>query len=187
MSREDDNLQGEQVTGNSDRLNHDGHCSTPKHVSPKNGAMNSIANNGYISNSAILKQNGGTTGGDSNALLPLLSLDHPHDIPNIATTNNNKWPNNLSNSKYALTNGNGKSEHESLTGVYRHPINDYTNDEYYEHSDCGIGVCKPKWARMFATTHVFMVIFLLAWILQVIIMVVCVQHQLSMIFSMNLN
>lgn len=203
MSPEDDHLQGEQVTGNSDRLNHDDHWSTPKHVSPKNNVMNSIGNNGYISNNAILKQNGGNSGGDSNAWLPLLSHHHANDIPDIATTNNNKWPNNISNSKYvwrdlpqdddskglykpnALTNGNGlngKSEHESLTGVVRHPIDDYANDEFYERSDCGIGVCKPKWARMFASTHVFMVIFLLAWILQVIIIVVCVQYQISIIF-----
>lgn len=37
-----------------------------------------------------------------------------------------------------------------------------------EISNCGIGLCKPKWARVFASTHVFMVVFLLAWILQVI-------------------
>lgn len=199
MSPEDDHLQDEQVTGNSDRLNHDGHWSTPKHVSPINGVMNSKGNNGYINGNAILKQNGGSGGGgggggDSNAWLPLLGQHHANDIPDIATTNNNKWPTNLSNSKYvwrdlpqdedskglykpnlnaanALSNGNalnGKSEHESLTGVVRHQINDYPNDEYCERSDCGIGICKPKWARMFASTHVFMVIFLLAWILQVI-------------------
>lgn len=62
-----------------------------------------------------------------------------------------------------------KSEHESLTGVKRHSLNDYSNDddEFYEQSECGIGLCKPRWARKFASTHVFMVIFLLAWILQV--------------------
>lgn len=36
-----------------------------------------------------------------------------------------------------------------------------------EISNCGIGLCKPKWARVFASTHCFMVVFLLAWILQV--------------------
>lgn len=63
-----------------------------------------------------------------------------------------------------------KSEHESLTGVKRHSLNDYSNDdddEFYERSECGVGFCKPRWARKFASTHVFMVIFLLAWILQV--------------------
>lgn len=197
MSPEDDHLQSEQqVTSNSDALHHDDHWSAAKHVSPKNGVMNTIGNNGYINSNAILKQNGG----DSHTWLPLLSHHH-NDIP---TTNNNKWPvltspTNLSNSKYvwrelpqdddstglykpnlnaanALSNGNGlngKSEHESLTGVVRHSLKDYSNDEYYERSDCGIGVCKPKWARMFASTHVFMVIFLLAWILQVISSFMC--------------
>lgn len=192
MSPEDDHLQGEQVTNKIDGLHNDDHWSTAtKHVSPKNGVMNSIGNNGYINSNAILKQNGG----DSHTWLPLLSHHHTNDIP---TTNNNKWPvltspTNLSNSKYvwrelpqdddstglykpnlnatnSISNGNGlngKSEHESLTGVVRHSLNDYSNDEYFERSDCGIGICKPKWARMFASTHVFMVIFLLAWILQV--------------------
>lgn len=61
-----------------------------------------------------------------------------------------------------------KNEHESLTGIVRHTMNDdCSNDSYGDRSNCGIGLCKPKWARMFASTHVFMVIFLLAWILQV--------------------
>lgn len=192
MSPEDDHLQGEQQTNNTDGRNNDEHWSTAKHVSPKNGVMGSIGNNGYINSNAILKQNSG----DSHTWLPLLS--HHHNANDIPTTNNNKWPvltspTNLSNSKYVwrelpqdddsmglykpnlnttntLSNGNGlnsKSEHESLTGVVRHSLNDYSNDEYYERSDCGIGFCKPRWARLFASTHVFMVVFLLAWILQV--------------------
>lgn len=67
-----------------------------------------------------------------------------------------------------------KSEHESLTGIVRSSANGggsgNENDTHYDNDDgsnCGIGLCKPKWARMFASTHVFMVIFLLAWILQV--------------------
>lgn len=183
MSPEDDHHQGEPVTSNGDGLNEE-HWSPAKHVSPKN----SVINNGYINSNAILNQNG------DDAHNWLLSHHHAgHDIP---TTNNNKWPvltspSNLSNSKYvwrelhqeddsmglykpnlnaanALANGlSGKAEHESLTGVVRHTLNDYSNDEYHERSDCGIGICKPRWARMFASTHVFMVIFLLAWILQV--------------------
>lgn len=34
-------------------------------------------------------------------------------------------------------------------------------------SSCGIGKCQPKWARFFASTYVFMIVFLLAWVLQV--------------------
>lgn len=78
------------------------------------------------------------------------------------------------NTSNGLTNGNGlrsghpdKNEHESLTGIVRHPITDYPNDSYEDPSNCGIGFCKPKWARKLASTHVFMVVFLLAWILQV--------------------
>lgn len=77
---------------------------------------------------------------------------------------------NMNAASNALANGNGfrngssdKNEHESLTGIVRHPIADYPEDE----PGCGIGFCKPKWAGVFASTHVFMVVFLLAWILQV--------------------
>lgn len=53
------------------------------------------------------------------------------------------------------------AEHDPLTGnSRREPCLD-------ELSSCGIGSCQPKWAKMFASTHVFMVVFLLAWILQV--------------------
>lgn len=202
MSPEDDHHQGDQVTSNSDGLNHhhdDHHWPNTNLVSsPKNGVCNPIQpianNNGYINSNAILK----TNANESHTWLPLLSHHHANDI---STTNNNKWPvltapTNLSSSKYVWTelpqdddsmglykpnlnaanalsgaNGglNGKTEHESLTGVMRHPLNEYSNDEYYERSDCGIGICKPRWARKLASTHVFMVIFLLAWILQVII------------------
>lgn len=53
-----------------------------------------------------------------------------------------------------------KNEQESLTGIVRQP-------ELDELSSCGVGLCQPKWARYFASTHVFMVIFLFAWVLQV--------------------
>lgn len=204
MSPEDDHHQGEQVTSNNDALNRDDHWPSAKHVSPKNGVINPIGNgNGYVNstNKAILKPNGN----DPNTWLPLLSHHHANDVS--TTNNNKwpvlTAPANLSNSKYVWTelpqdddsmglykpnlnaanalsgaNGlNGKNEHESLTGVMRHPLNDYPNDEYYERSDCGIGFCKPRWASKFASTHVFMVIFLLAWILQVISIIhFCILH-----------
>ena len=34
-------------------------------------------------------------------------------------------------------------------------------------SYCGLGSCQPRWARRLASTHVFMVVFLFAWVLQV--------------------
>lgn len=53
------------------------------------------------------------------------------------------------------------AEQDPLTGHTRRV------PEIDELSSCGIGACQPKWAKMFASTHVFMVVFLLAWILQV--------------------
>lgn len=117
----------------------------------------------------------------------------PQDENSIALF---KSPANGANALNGLRNVHSdKSEHESLTGIVRSPLNGnhYTNnnenDDHHrlhryndnnndhddddvdgngdDRSNCGIGLCKPKWARMFASTHVFMVIFLLAWILQV--------------------
>lgn len=31
---------------------------------------------------------------------------------------------------------------------------------------CGLGSCQPRWARIFESTHVFMVVFLSGWVLQ---------------------
>lgn len=79
---------------------------------------------------------------------------------------------NSGNGLNGMRNGRSdKNEHESLTGIVRQPNNGYANDLHDDDDDesnCGIGICKPRWARCFASTHVFMVIFLLAWILQVI-------------------
>lgn len=54
------------------------------------------------------------------------------------------------------------AEQDPLTGgVARKEI------DIEEMSTCGIGSCQPKWARMFSSTHTFMIVFLLAWVLQV--------------------
>lgn len=84
--------------------------------------------------------------------------------PNLNGTNGSANGSGLNGIRNGHTD---KNEHESLTGVTRHPIADYPNDSYDDRSTCGIGFCKPKWARMLASTHVFMVVFLLGWILQV--------------------
>lgn len=70
--------------------------------------------------------------------------------------------NGLLNGKNGVngTNGHDKSaELDPLTGG-RKP------NDLDELSNCGIGSCQPKWARIFSSTHVFMVVFLMAWILQ---------------------
>lgn len=176
----------------NDSLAHDwnskGHKRKDNNLSPKNG-------NGYVNGNgngngsdALLKQNG-----DSQTWIPLLG-HHPSDIDHsLPATNNNKWPAltspaNLSNTKYlwkelpqdedamglykphlsGLNDKNG--EHESLTGIVRSPINGFPSNDRDSDDDgpsCGIGMCRPKWMRVFASTRVFMVIFLLAWVLQV--------------------
>lgn len=39
-------------------------------------------------------------------------------------------------------------------------------EEADQGSHCGLGSWQPKWARAFESTHVFMVVFLLGWVLQ---------------------
>lgn len=127
--------------------------------------------------------------GETPTWLPLLTKES-HDCPGNEehNANNNKWTlnaaRNISDIKYrweelpqdenhqnppAISRGganNGthdKNEQEALTGVIHQPDDDDDDDL----SNCGIGPCQPKWARYFASTHVFMVIFLFAWVLQV--------------------
>ncbi|XP_068141904.1 solute carrier organic anion transporter family member 74D [Drosophila tropicalis] len=100
--------------------------------------------------------------------------------------------NNLKNGLLSNNNGNGhghghghghnlreKYNHEQapLTGGYKLPParssesdeSDFDSDlngGANEGSNCGLFGCRPRWARRFASTHVFMVVFLLAYILQ---------------------
>lgn len=172
MSPEDDHLQTDEVIPTiTDRINNDW---------PTN---NILKQNGNDSNTwlPLLNNHQNTNGGVDHGAYP--------------ATNNNKWsaltsPANLpkcvwhplpqddETGLFNATNGNSlngirnghpnKTEQESLTGVVRLlKDDDYSNDGYDDRSDCGIGLCKPRWAGMFASTHVFMVVFLLAWILQV--------------------
>jgi hypothetical protein len=56
--------------------------------------------------------------------------------------------------------GNKVAEEDPLTGhksSERDPDDDIT---------CGIGTCQPRWARKFASTNFFLVVFLMAWVLQ---------------------
>ncbi|XP_055844651.1 solute carrier organic anion transporter family member 74D [Episyrphus balteatus] len=111
-------------------------------------------------------------------------------------SNNNEWKdseeiNNLKNGLHIVkgnNNGsmmNGKNglglsdkydEQDPLTGgLYRPQIIPTRSDELSDDdgadlpevgSGCGLFGFRPRWARNFASTHVFMVIFLLAWVLQ---------------------
>ncbi|XP_037720035.1 solute carrier organic anion transporter family member 74D [Drosophila subpulchrella] len=111
-------------------------------------------------------------------------------------SNNNEWkaPEDLGQLKNGLGNllssnnngtGNGHSlsekyahEQAPLTGNYKLPPRSSESEESDFDSDlngsssaessssCGLFGCRPRWARRFASTHVFMVVFLLAYILQ---------------------
>ncbi|XP_002026513.2 solute carrier organic anion transporter family member 3A1 [Drosophila persimilis] len=110
-------------------------------------------------------------------------------------SNNNEWKasediNNLKNGLGGLLSsnnngtGNGHSlrekyahEQAPLTGGYKLPKRSSESEESDdfdsdlnggadEGSSCGLFGCRPRWARRFASTHVFMVVFLLAYILQ---------------------
>lgn len=162
-------------------------------LSPKNGIHST---NGYISANSVLKPSNesqtwipllGHHPSDIDHTLPTTNNNKWPSLTSSA---------NLSNSNYMwkelpqddgaiglykshLGNGNAltglrnghnikNGEHESLTGIVRSPIDEQHNDSIDDDvgPECGIGLCKPRWMRMFASTHVFMVIFLLAWILQ---------------------
>lgn len=56
------------------------------------------------------------------------------------------------------------AEQDPLTGIHHQHHKEVDDDEM---STCGIGACQPKWATMFSSTHTFMIVFLLAWVLQV--------------------
>ncbi|KAL7734099.1 hypothetical protein ACLKA6_011781 [Drosophila palustris] len=113
-----------------------------------------------------------------------------------APSNNNEWKasediNNLKNGLLSNNNGNGHNAHSGhnlrekyaheqapLTGGYKLPPgargseseeSDFDSDLNGGGDDganCGLFGCRPRWARRFASTHVFMVVFLLAYILQ---------------------
>lgn len=103
-------------------------------------------------------------------------------------SNNNEWNDdnlktknidnslNCSNNNGSATNGktgtgliDKSDEHDPLTGLYKEkPDNNVYNESEkgLEQEGCGLFGCKPKWARSLASTHMFMVVFLLAYILQ---------------------
>lgn len=185
MSPEDD-LQTISETINKDRI-------SPS-SNQKANKIKPIGNESFINDKKIDNTNGYKNGencvhGETPTWLPLLTKDsHDSSENGQHNSNNNKWlahtAPNLTDKKYGweelpqdddhlhqrshLNDGsnihnNGfsdKNEQESLTGVLRMPEPD-------ELSSCGVGLCQPKWARSFASTHVFMVVFLFAWVLQV--------------------
>ncbi|TMW41455.1 hypothetical protein DOY81_013465 [Sarcophaga bullata] len=119
-----------------------------------------------------------------NAEDPVETIDETYDG---AVSNNNDWKvgktnsrvvdnsSNRSNNNSPLINGkpikDKYGEHDPLTGLYvkvkqeSHTIDDDL-EPTTESEGCGLFGCTPKWAGSLASTHMFMVVFLLAYILQ---------------------
>ncbi|XP_033157450.1 solute carrier organic anion transporter family member 74D [Drosophila mauritiana] len=138
----------------------------------------------------LSQHNNGTTNGEVTTPPPSTVLYES------TPSNNNEWkaPEDLGHLKNGLGNilssnnngtGNGHSlsekyahEQAPLTGGYKLPPRSSESEESDFDSDlnggssaessssCGLFGCRPRWARRFASTHVFMVVFLLAYILQ---------------------
>lgn len=126
--------------------------------------------NGWSSNGSSNKNNNewsknGSNGKDVYERYAYWPELDDNNLKKLGNSNNNG---SLINSKALLGNGNGyPAEHDPLTGVEKDTNDRHEDDDEDEGSHCGLGSCQPKWARSFASTHAFMVVFLLAWILQV--------------------
>lgn len=138
-----------------------------KDVDNEGGADSYIRTNGKTRNNNEWRQNGGSGGGGGKSDDDVYGKYNywPEDgdgaLRKLGGNNNGSLINNK-----GLLGANGLSaELDPLTGDTKEGSRvDRESDEI---SQCGIGSCQPKWARSFATTHAFMVVFLLAWILQV--------------------
>lgn len=118
------------------------------------------------------KRGGGVkngNGGVSSGTPP--SIPYEKYWPTCDETNGKLCGNNngsLINSKTLLGNANGyPAELESLTGKRKKNLHDDEDLSSDDISQCGLGGCQPRWTRSFASTHCFMVVFLIAWVLQV--------------------
>ncbi|ALC43099.1 Oatp74D, partial [Drosophila busckii] len=164
--------------------NGNGHAQS--HETPANGNGNG---HGYTTNGAAA----GARRDSTQAFTPLLAQVEGNATPTTVLyestpSNNNEWKaaediHNLKNGLLSNNNGNGHNnahnyahEQAPLTGKYKLPAartseseeSDFDSDLQADSSaaSCGLFGCRPRWARRFASTHVFMVVFLLAYILQ---------------------
>lgn len=142
-----------------------------------------------------LLENGSKQSANNDVVTPSIDVvaDDTNTVLYAGTvSNNNDWKDNgkinkskVSNLHQGNNNGsliNGKNgngitekydEHDPLTGLYKQKQGLYeseldsdTQEDASQTHGCGLFGCRPKWARSLASTHVFMVVFLLAYILQ---------------------
>lgn len=108
------------------------------------------------------------TGSNNNEELKNLKNEIMHHSP--MQSNNNG---SLANGKNGIGHTDKYDEHDPLTGLYKQKHdNEESDNDSERHSEsvkspgCGLFGCRPKWARNLASTHMFMVVFLVAYILQ---------------------
>lgn len=106
------------------------------------------------------------TGNGSNNNDELKNLKN--DIMLHHQCNNNG---SLANGKNGLGQTDKYDEHDPLTGLYKQKRDSTDSDldskrQSETTQGCGLFGCRPKWASSLASTHVFMVVFLVAYILQ---------------------
>ncbi|XP_065358800.1 solute carrier organic anion transporter family member 74D [Calliphora vicina] len=192
----DNTTNNEQNTGecNADKC-HENIEPAIDNIQVDNGHVNSNANDKRRDSTQVwtpLLENGSKNSALTKANLE--KLNHTNESGDAIYTgevsNNNDWNGDkiktkgLDNSLHRSNNNgpviNGKTgtatglidkcdEHDPLTGLYKEKpdIKNYADDNSsIEEEGCGLFGCKPKWARNFASTHMFMVVFLVAYILQ---------------------
>lgn len=99
-----------------------------------------------------------------------------NNIKNAVIHNSSQQINNngsLVNGKNGIGLSEKYDEHDPLTGLYKHKqdiddseIASEIQIDSSQSQGCGLFGCRPKWASGLASTHVFMVVFLMAYILQ---------------------
>uniref|UniRef100_A0A1I8PJB5 Solute carrier organic anion transporter family member n=1 Tax=Stomoxys calcitrans TaxID=35570 RepID=A0A1I8PJB5_STOCA len=138
----------------------------------KNNATNSDDNLSLEGLASADHQNGiiyAGTGSNNNEELKNLRNEIMHHSP-LQSNNNGS----LANGKNGLGHSDKYDEHDPLTGLYKqkHDVEESDLDSGRHGNDvaksqgCGLFGCRPKWARHLASTHVFMLVFLVAYVLQ---------------------
>lgn len=118
-------------------------------------------NNSNASNDAIYASEVSNNNDWNDDKLKANCLDNP-----LKRSNNNG---SITNGKVGIGLINKSDELDPLTGLCKEKVENSSysqEDKCLDEEGCGLFGCAPKWARSLASTHTFMVVFLLAYILQ---------------------